>query len=574
MDQDFNADAFSVSEDSGDDNEEGSDDEEKLDSAMGETGAESEVIDEKLWDKDEGDENPNNTKEKYESGSSIRDKDISSRELRAKEEDNEDHADKNGELSTDENDERNDENESQDDGVNDMENLEGMNIDKDEAFASPSGLKPEEMNQASDKDEESMDLDELEKAENHEEENDESAENENAEEERDNTSMDKTVEEAECEQTGKSNQMDDNNSNNDHEDNSETDLMGQKKNVSELANQNHNLNSNHMPNSVGQQGEFQAADMRNLVSKVDYSDGSDTQNNVAPTSDLRSDSVMEIPMADSLEGGELCDGRPKPELTNHDPSLTLKNQPNPYRNVGNALEEWKERVKVSVDIQENKSKGTEDDVMDNTAEEYGYTLECEKSTAQALGPATSNQIDRNINNLPDKLPDKDDVSAQNKELPDMVIEKQNSETFPFKSCTSILNNKIENQIQMMNLEENTSDLGLEQHSNEGGDSTSLSESLVSIKKSYMSKDMIQLSKLSVSDHEMGKAKDVEELNSDVKENASASWQKLELNTTRLSQELTEQLRLVLEPTLASKLQGDYKTGKRINMKKVKFQQYT
>jgi midasin len=41
-----------------------------------------------------------------------------------------------------------------------------------------------------------------------------------------------------------------------------------------------------------------------------------------------------------------------------------------------------------------------------------------------------------------------------------------------------------------------------------------------------------------------------------------------LRTTRLSQELAEQLRLVLEPTVASKLQGDYKTGKRINMKKV------
>lgn len=34
------------------------------------------------------------------------------------------------------------------------------------------------------------------------------------------------------------------------------------------------------------------------------------------------------------------------------------------------------------------------------------------------------------------------------------------------------------------------------------------------------------------------------------------------------QELTERLRLILEPTLASKLQGDYRSGKRINMKKV------
>ncbi|KAL0757066.1 hypothetical protein Bca101_094734 [Brassica carinata] len=46
------------------------------------------------------------------------------------------------------------------------------------------------------------------------------------------------------------------------------------------------------------------------------------------------------------------------------------------------------------------------------------------------------------------------------------------------------------------------------------------------------------------------------------------WRRCELLTTRPSQELAEQLRLVLEPTIASKLSGDYRTGKRINMKKL------
>ena len=36
----------------------------------------------------------------------------------------------------------------------------------------------------------------------------------------------------------------------------------------------------------------------------------------------------------------------------------------------------------------------------------------------------------------------------------------------------------------------------------------------------------------------------------------------------LAGELTEQLRLLLEPTKASKLAGDYRTGKRISMRKV------
>ena len=44
--------------------------------------------------------------------------------------------------------------------------------------------------------------------------------------------------------------------------------------------------------------------------------------------------------------------------------------------------------------------------------------------------------------------------------------------------------------------------------------------------------------------------------------------KFEARTSGLAQELCEQLRLILEATVASKLQGDYRTGKRISMRKV------
>mmetsp|Transcript_37231 Transcript_37231/g.87008 ORF Transcript_37231/g.87008 Transcript_37231/m.87008 type:complete len:606 (-) Transcript_37231:376-2193(-) len=50
--------------------------------------------------------------------------------------------------------------------------------------------------------------------------------------------------------------------------------------------------------------------------------------------------------------------------------------------------------------------------------------------------------------------------------------------------------------------------------------------------------------------------------------AEAVWRRFEEQTSALSQELCEQLRLILEATVASKLQGDYRTGKRISMRKV------
>ena len=46
------------------------------------------------------------------------------------------------------------------------------------------------------------------------------------------------------------------------------------------------------------------------------------------------------------------------------------------------------------------------------------------------------------------------------------------------------------------------------------------------------------------------------------------WNNLAGETMESSQRLSEQLRLLLEPTLATKLRGDYRTGKRINMRRV------
>lgn len=46
------------------------------------------------------------------------------------------------------------------------------------------------------------------------------------------------------------------------------------------------------------------------------------------------------------------------------------------------------------------------------------------------------------------------------------------------------------------------------------------------------------------------------------------WARTEALTAGLAAELAEQLRLILEPTLASRLAGEYRTGKRLNMRRV------
>ncbi|XP_022631871.1 midasin-like [Vigna radiata var. radiata] len=92
------------------------------------------------------------------------------------------------------------------------------------------------------------------------------------------------------------------------------------------------------------------------------------------------------------------------------------------------------------------------------------------------------------------------------------------------------------------------------------------EDLVSFRSSFM-RDRSDLSQLSLHDKDLGKGQEPFYVPDHVKDSAAALWSRFKLSTTKLSIELAEQLHLVMEPTLASKLQGDYRTGKRINMKK-------
>ena len=559
MEQDFAADTFSVSEESGDDANEDSGDE-QLDSAMGETGADSEIVDEKLWNKD-ADENANNTKEKYESGPSVTDKDASSRELRAKEDDAAAAADEPGQLNQDESNEQNDEIGSQDD-LGNTENMDDMNMDKEEAFADPSGLKLDETNPM----EEDLDMDEQEGAdpmeEAHPEEHDEFTENGDGKEE-DSNPADENLEEAESGQVDGNSERDDLGKGN--EEKADMDLEAPRKDV--LGPGNSDFISDHVPNAESAtqpKDDMQAADSRNMAPETKWSNSSDIHNNLAPISGLPSNdtSEMEMMVADSSMDGKLTNDQPKTQLPQQDSSSIQKTQANPYRNVGDALEEWKERARVSSDLQEDNTEAPEN-VEDENADEYGYVSEFEKGTAQALGPATFDQIDKNITQ---NEPDVDGVMAQKEHLT-KENEKQNSETDPIKSSALNLKKRIEEQMQISDSEVSPKETSPEVHGQDDGDPGSASGSLVSIKRSYLNEDIYQLSKLSVSD-ELGKAKNLEEASSDMKDNAAALWRRYELLTTRFSQELAEQLRLVMEPTLASKLQGDYKTGKRINMKKV------
>ncbi|KAL6993116.1 hypothetical protein U1Q18_011234 [Sarracenia purpurea var. burkii] len=561
MEEDFAADTFSISEESGDDGNEDSQDV-QLESAMGKTGVSSEIIDEKLWDKDD-EENPNNTKEKYESGPSVKDRDSSGRELRAKE-DSESAipADEDGEFNQNEFDKQDGENANECDPENAV-NKDDMNFDKEEVVADHAGLRIDEPNQGSD----DVEMDEQEEADTMQdsgpEELDESDKIKKGEEEN-NKSMDENLEDLEAEQLGGNSETD--GMENTKEEAKEMDSVVPKKDTLEPSTPDITIDGLRNAESATQlNGDSHAADLRDVAPEevgAKWSNSNDIQNNLAPMKGLHNDVEIEITVPDSSKSGRMSDKQPQSQLPQHDSSSCQRIEPNPCRNVGDALDDWKERVKVSLDLQEKKIEAPHD-MIDETADEFGYSSEFDKGTAQALGPATFEQIDKNINV---EKHGEDGKTMDREDLNEMEIEKQDSEIFPIRSFPSNLTEKIKPQVEIQHLEEPQEE-SQEIHSHNESD-LSLSESLVSLKRSYMAEGIDQLHKLSLVDGELGKSHNIEELSGDVQDNATVLWRRYELSTTRLSQELAEQLRLVMEPTLASKLQGDYKTGKRINMKKV------
>ncbi|KAL8480046.1 hypothetical protein ACS0TY_026830 [Phlomoides rotata] len=551
MEEDFKAEAFDVSEGSEDDENDGNEDE-RIETAMGEVGDNSDVVDEKVGDTngDEG-EDDRSANEKYEQGPSVKDKASKDEELRAKEDSAATKEDANdGDADGDAKESKEDNEECGNEEGNDGE--EDTKVDKNDAYLDSSGIDPDVQNLSPEQETPMDELDGTEPMEDGESVDQDDSDLKNDEEKAGNEFQ----EDADSEHSA-----DNNETANDEgsltENGTETDVQMRKQDSMQSA-----PNDNAVQ-SLGQTLEdFSAtADMGDSAPDQKYSNFSEFNNDLAPTNGQPNASNLEVRIADSMDGIFLTNEQSRTSLPRPD-SLIQKPQPNPYRSIGDALDGWKERIKVSVDIEEQVDNTN--DMMED-ADEYGYTAEFEKGTAQALGPATADQVNgditQNDNEMDVENADTTDPTA------DSEVEKRTSETNPIVSTSINPVKDVNKQQGVSDMEQEPGEL-MEVDVDYNQDMSSFPESVVSVKRSYMSEDTRQINESSMSeDDHLGKA-NTYELSIDTRDDASALWRRYEMLTTRLSQELAEQLRLVMEPTLASKLQGDYKTGKRINMKKV------
>ncbi|XP_073126022.1 midasin isoform X2 [Henckelia pumila] len=551
MEQEFDGDTFSVSEDSGSDGNE-DDQYEQPESAMGEVCSNRDIVDEKLGGAD-GDNENHQANEKYENGPSVKDKTSNDEELRAGEyfdAVNEDAGDLDENISS----------EHKDENVNEegCDGAEDMNIDKDDAFSDPSGINLDELNQQT---EEDVHMDELETTEPMED--GESSEDLNAldsnNDEKKSDVMNEYPENTDLEQSGKNSET------------AATEEKGLEKDTgmdirmpeNDVLQSTTNLVHDNIATvqSLGQPKEdFELPDIGNFAADEMLSNFNETMNDLAPSSGLHNFSQFEVKVADSENGKKLSQEQHRTSLPPSE-SVIPKSLPNPCRSVGNALDGWKERVKVSLDLQDQIENS--DDCMDDNIEEYGYTAEYKEGSAQALGPATADQINGDVAQN-DANRDTGNANGQDPST-DINIDELTSESGPNK--ISALPSVDDNRRQ-----QGKSDLGNQLKESVEGDGiddldhTRVS-SLVSAQLLFMHEDFNQLTLFPVSDDELGKAQ-CSERSDEARDDAVALWKRYDLLTTRLSQELSEQLRLVMEPTQASRLEGYYRTGKKVNMRKV------
>lgn len=560
MEEDFEADIFSVSKDSedNDDENEGSDGE-QIESAMGKTGEESEIIDEKLLEKEEDIHDNNDLgNEKYESGPAVQGREENSLELRGKEE---------GDADLNEpQDDGNEANGSNDlsgdhEGMGEAEDVEDMIMDKEGAYMDSTGVEPEELNQSSEeKDHGEEDLkvvDAMEEAGPEEGLVDEGLE-------QDSCPADENVEGGaeQVTETSEESSM----QNQDSEHNHEMDLTSSRRDLMKPVTSS--LSNDYAPSSeTGSQlkNDSVASGAVNERQEMGQSSDDNSQNDIFPLSGLPAGvhSEQNIMVTGQSDVGKWSEDRLKSQHSQDETSTLQRSQLNPYRNVGDALEGWKERAKIRLDLAQDNTEAESDEIEDQDAEDYGFVTGLEKGSAQALGPADSEQVDRQLGDSKDG---EDGPTRAHADDPvDMEIEMQASETKPRIQSASVVKQKFEEPMVCLNSEKLPEEMcteGLDPHK---GRPERPSESIIHAKRSS-SDEILQLSKMKISiDQEVVPL----EISDASRADAVSLWRKYEFRTTRLSQELAEQLRLVMEPTVASKLQGDYKTGKRINMKKVK-----
>ncbi|CAI5952801.1 unnamed protein product [Closterium sp. NIES-64] len=334
----------------------------------------------------------------------------------------------------------------------------------------------------------------------------------------------------------------------------------------------------------------------------------------------------------SMEGGK---ERRKGEEGGKEKRKKEKEEVNPMRSLGSALEAWKKKVSIAGDMEEEEEEEEEEKEVEGESEkdknaegeEYEYVKGEQEGTGQAAGAATEERMKEMKGKMVDEGEEEgaeaqvgDEEEEAEKKEEEGEEEGKDLETITgggqggknkqklMKDAAEEEDGEGEEAGGAKEGEEEEEEEELEEGEEmevDGDASGAMDPSFVSMRWKEEAKETARLRDAD-GEKEEGEAEEegageeadtaggarekvwteieLERMRAEVEaqmqrmreseegrqklEAARDAWRKYELLCSGASQELAEQLRLILEPSMATKLQGDYRSGKRINMKKV------
>jgi midasin len=242
-----------------------------------------------------------------------------------------------------------------------------------------------------------------------------------------------------------------------------------------------------------------------------------------------------------------------------------QSQSNPQRSLGDALEKWRRRLADLNDEPEieeeeadaEKEKKTDDadaeEAKVNEDDSFEYVKNDEDAhDMQTMGNAQPDQVqDLKMGGMDDEKEDTKETSGEM----DVDEQQDDVDTMPLPRDTLEMSGSTDTQGAIL------SKKLPEQQMVDETEVLTMDESVVS--REPLEQEDIERMR----DELETQVSDWREEGRDINK-ARELWQGYENLTHDLAMGLCEQLRLILEPTLATKLKGDYRTGKRLNMKKI------
>lgn len=589
-----------------DDDEEHSDDDENnedLDKEMGETGEEAEQLDKEIWGDDEDErpeanDEPGNENEEEGTGEQIGDKEMGAKDDNDNRKEYDDDNDDHRQHREEEKKEINEINEPKvDESQIDPYHGKHQPAPEPESFDLPEDLNLDDDDKENDGGEEAnpFDIDEMkdpnlpQEKENTETEK-EDIETEKEIEENEDDSEDENENNADIDKQNENQEMqEDLETNKEKGDGAETETKNEGDEQKDEKEDEEKLQEKATPSTDDASKQFDAADQideakngsRDTVAQP--MDGKDqqepsTENTQEDNSDKGTGYSQSMQQKEGHSGSSKQDAVPALQQNNPAKSIEKRknlNQSNEDRSLLDRIEPKSKRLKTIYTLDEIARDEKEDDIShenDNRTEVCQHIKDSEQFDDYTFDGATEDQAKQQASNE-----EKEDKEEKDDEVLDVEMHQDND-------------NAKDEQVMQLNPEkvsQATDDKHKEDSSDEENNAEIDQTETIEIEGEYVktvtvergNEPIFNTRAVSLEDSDLGpklmerERFEVEKMLKDwtqtsPTEEATAVWNHLCSITDMAARDLSEKLRLVLEPTQRSRLKGDYKTGKRINMRKI------